>query len=229
MVFSEALRGRIEREFGKDRRIAVERPGVDTERFHAASDPAADAGGPSPLRLLFVGHSFELKGLRPLLGALAIHRARGGGASLTVVGAGPIGRFRRVAARRGVAGAVSFAGGVPRDAMPALYRRHHALIHPTFYDPFSLVVVEALASGIPAVTTGRNGASEIIEDGREGFLVDDPRDEGALAGTLDRLADRGIRIPMAGNAAHLGRRFDAREHFARVLAWLGSGGRLHTP
>ena len=46
--------------------------------------------------------------------------------------------------------------------------------------------------------------------GREGFLVDDPRDEGALAGTLDRLADRGIRIPMAGNAAHLGRRFDAR-------------------
>jgi UDP-glucose:(heptosyl)LPS alpha-1,3-glucosyltransferase len=221
MVFSEALRGRIERDLGSRREILVERPGVDTGRFHPEPGPDPAAARERPLRLLFVGHNFALKGLRPLLAALATHRARGGRASLTVVGAGPIGRFRRAAARRGVSEAVAFDGAVSREGMPGVYRRHDALIHPTFYDPFSLVVPEALASGIPVVTTRRNGASEIVEDGRQGFLLDDPRDEGALAGALDRLSDLGTRIAMGDEAARLGRRLGAREHFARVLAWLG--------
>ena len=220
MVFSQGLRGRIERDFGGRREIVVERPGIDTARFHPDSGAATAAAEEGRLRLLFVGHNFELKGLRPLLAALAIHRARGGRASLTVVGAGPIRRFRREAARRGVSDAVAFDAAVSREAMPDVYRRHDALIHPTFYDPFSLVVAEALASGIPVVTTRRNGASEIVEDGGQGYLLDDPRDEPALAGTLDRLSERGVRSAMGENAARLGRQLDAREHFARVRAWL---------
>jgi len=220
MVFSEGLRGRIERDYG-GREIVVERPGVDTRRFHPDPGAATAAAGDGPLRLLFVGHNFELKGLRPLLAALAIHRARGGRASLTVVGAGPIGRFRRAAARRGVSDAVAFDAAVSREEMPGVYRRHDALIHPTFYDPFALVVGEALASGIPVVTTRRNGASEIVEDGRQGYLLDDPRDESALAGALDRLSDGAARRAMGNEAALLGRRFASGEHFARVMSWLG--------
>jgi glycosyltransferase involved in cell wall biosynthesis len=221
MVFSEGLRGRIERDFVWRREILVERPGVDTARFRPDPVAATAAPGEGPLRLLFVGHNFELKGLRPLLAALAIHRKRGGRASLTVAGAGPIGRFRRAAARRGVSGAVTFDAAVSREAMPGVYRRHDALIHPTFYDPFSLVVAEALASGLPVVTTRRNGASEIVDDGRQGYLLDDPRDESALAGALDRLSDGAARRAMANEAALVGRRLDAREHFARVMTWLG--------
>lgn len=219
MVFSHALRGRIERAHGA-RDITVERPGVDTVRFHPAPDPPEAAGGRSSVRLLFVGHSFELKGLGTLLGALGLHRARGGRSSLTVAGAGPIGRFRRDAARRGLSGVVEFAGRVSRDAMPRLYRSHHALVHPTFYDPFSLAVGEALASGLPVVTTRRNGASEIMESGREGFVVEDPRDEEAIAGALDRLADPETRREMGRRAALLSSLLDGREHFARVLVWL---------
>jgi UDP-glucose:(heptosyl)LPS alpha-1,3-glucosyltransferase len=221
MVFSEGLRGRIERDFGRRREILVERPGVDTGRFHPDPATAAAAASEGRLRLLFVGHNFELKGLGPLLAALAIHRARGGRASLTVVGAGPIGRFRRAAARRGLSDAVAFDAAISREAMPGVYRRHDALIHPTFYDPFSLVVPEALASGIPVVTTRRNGASEIVEDGRQGYLLDDPRDESALGEALDRLSVGATRRAMGGEAALLGRRFAAREHFARVMTWLG--------
>jgi UDP-glucose:(heptosyl)LPS alpha-1,3-glucosyltransferase len=219
MVFSEGLRGRIDRDFGGRREILVERPGVDIGRFHP--DPGRATAAEGRLRLLFVGHNFELKGLGPLLAALATHRARGGRAALTVVGAGPIGRFRRVAARRGLSDSVAFDGAVSREAMPGVYRRHDALIHPTFYDPFSLVVPEALASGVPVVTTRRNGASEIVEDGRQGYLLDDPRDESALGEALDRLSVGATRRAMGGEAALLGRRFAAREHFARVMTWLG--------
>ena len=219
MVFSEALRGRIERAYGA-RDITVERPGVDTQRFHPAPEEPEGGGGDLVVRLLFVGHSFALKGLGPLLGALALHRARGGRSCLTVAGAGPIGRFRREAARRGLSEAVRFAGGVSRDAMPGLYRSHHALVHPTFYDPFSLAAGEALASGIPVVTTRRNGAAEIMESGREGYLIDDPGDEEAIADALDRLGDRETRREMGRSAARLARGLDAREHFARVLDWL---------
>jgi UDP-glucose:(heptosyl)LPS alpha-1,3-glucosyltransferase len=54
------------------------------------------------------------------------------------------------------------------------------LIHPTFYDACSLTVLEALASGLPVITTHSNGASGLITQGQEGFIISDPRDGQAL-------------------------------------------------
>jgi glycosyltransferase involved in cell wall biosynthesis len=219
MAFSEALCARIERRFG-GADVAVERPGVDTDRFRPAPNeiPARDAR--VPLRLLFVAHNFELKGLRALLEALSVHLAHGRHASLTVVGAGPVARFRRAAARIGLSRAVTFAGSVPQEEMPDCYRGHDALIHPTYYDPFSLVAAEALASGIPVVTTRCNGAAEVLRDGREGYVLDQPEDAAALVAILDSLQDPDTRATMRGNAVLLGQSLDARAHFGRVLRWL---------
>ncbi len=50
--------------------------------------------------------------------------------------------------------------------------------------------------GLPAITTQRNGASEVITHGREGFVVDDPSDTAGLAQALERLADPGLRMEM---------------------------------
>ena len=82
---------------------------------------------------------------------------------------------------------VFFAGGV-RD-LERYYPSADILVHPTFYDACSLVVLEALASGLPVITTRYNGAGGIISDGREGFVLEDPKKVGILAEKILYLSD----------------------------------------
>lgn len=63
------------------------------------------------------------------------------------------------------------------------------LVHPSFYDACSLVVLEALASGLPVITTRYNGAGGIITDGKDGLVLDDPRDVRGLAEKILVLSD----------------------------------------
>ena len=64
------------------------------------------------------------------------------------------------------------------------------LVHPTFYDPCSLVVLEALACGLPMITTRANGASELMTPPREGYVIDDPHDHQCLAACLQEMLDK---------------------------------------
>jgi UDP-glucose:(heptosyl)LPS alpha-1,3-glucosyltransferase len=73
-------------------------------------------------------------------------------------------------------------------------------VQPTFYDPCSLVVLEALASGLPVITSRFNGASELMTAGREGDLLDDPGDDAELASRLRPLLCGEVRKRM-GQAA----------------------------
>ncbi len=91
---------------------------------------------------------------------------------------------------------------------------------PRFADHCSLVVLEALASGLPVITTRRNGAAERMESGRQGFLLEDPRDVEALAAALLRLQDREKLDAMRAAAIALRPQLDFAEHARRVLAWL---------
>ena len=222
MVFSEGLRARLEAHVGATGRICLERPGADLDRFRpgcaAAPRPPEET---TALRLLFVAHNFELKGLRPLIAALARARRAGLAVRLSVAGRGHAGPFRRLAERAGVADGVAFVGAVSQAAMPALYRAHDALVHPTFYDPFSLVALEALASGLPVVTTRHNGASEILTPDEDGFLLEDPRDSEGLVRAFTALSDPAQRSRLSDRAASRGRLFSRRRHFERTLAWLG--------
>jgi glycosyltransferase involved in cell wall biosynthesis len=162
-------------------RIRISHPGVDLARFRALSGNEQPASPGAGLLLLFVGHDFVLKGLKTAIGATARCRQHGIDASLMVAGAGPTRRFRRVATDEGVGNHVFFLGAVDQDALAALYRRSHVLIHPTYYDPFARVVVEAFASGCVVVTTHRCGASEVMNDGVHGRLVERPDDAAAFA------------------------------------------------
>jgi UDP-glucose:(heptosyl)LPS alpha-1,3-glucosyltransferase len=74
------------------------------------------------------------------------------------------------------------------------------LVHPTFYDPCSLVVLEALACGLPVITTAHNGAAELMHPPSEGFVIDDPHDLNQLAGRLSDLTDPSARM-ICGRAA----------------------------
>jgi UDP-glucose:(heptosyl)LPS alpha-1,3-glucosyltransferase len=156
--------------------------------------------------VLFVAHNFKLKGLAELIGAL--RELPGDDWLLAVVGRGEVGRYRRLADRLRVRGRVEFLGPV-EDIRP-FYCGADVLAHPTWYDPCSRVVLEALVCGLPVVTTRFNGAAEAIEDGRNGVVVDSPRDATVLAAALERCLRPEFRADCRAAAA------DRREPLSMV-------------
>ncbi len=130
--------------------------------------------------VLFVAHNFKLKGLAELIRAMG--ELRESDWLLAVVGRGKARRYRRVADRLRVRGRVEFLGQV--EGIRSFYYGADVLAHPTWYDPCSRVVLEALVCGLPVVTTRFNGAAEVIEDGRHGAMTDSPRDVAALAAAI---------------------------------------------
>lgn len=219
MAFSDAsARELVDRGIERSR-IVVSRPGVDLQRFHPVpGDAARDSRG--PLRLTFVGHNFALKGLHGAVQTVEKLRRGGVDASLTIAGRGPNRAFHRIADRAGVAEHVRFVGGISQDDVAELHRASDGLIHPTFYDPFPRVVIEALASGCPVITTACCGAAEILTHGRQGFVVSDPQDIDRLADAASQLAHPDRRACLRRAAAELGASFDQSAHFREMSRWI---------
>lgn len=175
------------------RRVEVIPFGVDLDRFRApdTSPSPTDAPRGAAPRLLFVGRFVYYKGLDVLIDALT----RCGG-TLTLVGEGPLEHdLRQQVARLGLESRVSFAGRVAVGDLPACYRAHDVLVLPSVAESetYGLVQVEAMASGVPVVSTNLpTGVPWVNQDGVTGLIVP-PRDATALAGALNRLADPSLR------------------------------------
>jgi UDP-glucose:(heptosyl)LPS alpha-1,3-glucosyltransferase len=144
---------------------------------------------PDALTALFVGQEFRRKGLAHAIETVAmVRRLRPQTqAQLVVLGNADADQFRRYASKLGIAAAVRFVGGTSNPA--PYYRAADALLLPTYYDPFANVTVEALACGLPVITTSRNGGSEAIEHGKTGWIVSDPSDVQAMSGFMIEAAD----------------------------------------
>jgi UDP-glucose:(heptosyl)LPS alpha-1,3-glucosyltransferase len=172
---------------------------------------------PRDLVGLFVGHNYRLKGLGPLLRALAEWKTRPGSRAvkLVVSGGGAAGPFRRLASRLGIDGDIRWLGFYPD--IRAGYWSCDFFASPTYYDPCSLVVLEALACGLPVITTACNGASELMTDGREGFIVTAPDAIGELTTALGHMADDRRRAEMSAHATRLGREQSMDQHVGRLV------------
>jgi UDP-glucose:(heptosyl)LPS alpha-1,3-glucosyltransferase len=168
---------------------------------------------------LFVAHNFWLKGLKPLLMALKERDRRDPFARtihLMVCGGGDLGPIRRLVRSWGLQRTVHLIG-FQKDIRPC-FRGSDFFVLPSYYDPCSLVVFEALACGLPVVTTGCNGAGELIREGWEGFVVPEPDDIDRLADALDGMADDEARIAMSRRAERLGRAQSFDRHVSRLVA-----------
>jgi UDP-glucose:(heptosyl)LPS alpha-1,3-glucosyltransferase len=160
-------------------RIHVIYNGVDLERFQPA--PAAENGG--PLQLLFVGQDFKRKGLAAVIDALARVRDAGFTCQLRVIGRDDSTPYRKQAARLGITDQVAFEG--PSRDIHTAYQAADLFVFPTLYDPFANVCLEALACGLPVLTTTTNGSSEIVTEGEDGYVVD-----GSAGDLASRLAEK---------------------------------------
>jgi len=174
---------------------------VDLDRFHPrnrelhrAEKRAALNIPPETVVLLFVGNNYRLKGLEPLMAAMGLLRQRFPTQPLLllVAGRGPADRFRRKARRHGVSDLVQFLGSV--RGIEQYYAASDIYVHPTFYDSCSLTVLEALATGLPVVTTRFNGAADAIVSEEGGRVIEDPADVNALAESIARYFDEGARV-----------------------------------
>jgi UDP-glucose:(heptosyl)LPS alpha-1,3-glucosyltransferase len=140
---------------------------------------------------VFLAMNYRLKGLEPLLRAVK-QLPDEKPFRLLVAGSPRTDVFRRQARRLGIERRVVFAGYCPspRDC----YFAGDFLVHPTFYDPCSLVVLEALACGMPVVTSRYNGAAELLSPPHDGYVIDDPHDHAHLGWCMAQLLDSSRRI-----------------------------------
>ncbi len=201
-------------------RIDIIPNGVDGTRFHPGlrevfrNKVREEEAVPEDLPLLlFVGHNFRLKGLEEAIRGAAAFSGRGFDFRLLVVGRKRHGRYARLAHRLGIASNVRFLG--EQKTMEELYGAADLLLHPTWYDPCSLVVLEALGAGVPVITTKYNGASELMTSGKEGVVLDDPADEEAVADALQGVLGNG-HLTFRRKAAQLGESLDFRFHLERM-------------
>ena len=177
-----------------EERMAVVYNGVDTEHFHPRNrqyrgEIRRRHGLGDEWVILFVSNNFRMKGLGFLIKALVkIKEASPLSFRLLILGRDRQDSYSRLARERGISEEVVFVGST--DEPEKYYGASDLLVHPTFYDACSLTVFEALASGLPVITTHSNGASGIITQGQEGFIIADPRDDQGLAEKILFFLDR---------------------------------------
>lgn len=175
-------------------KVRIVRNGLESAAFDRSAAPESRAGLAEEfglgdeLRLLYVGSGFERKGVPALIRAAARLSVP---FRLFVVGKGRAAKYRRLAARLGIGDRVVFTG--PRKDVNRFYLGCDVFAFPTRYDPFSNATLEAMAAGLPVVTSRFNGVAELIDSGKNGFVVDDPLDTAAIAAALERLAPPAVR------------------------------------
>jgi len=184
-------------------RLSVVYNGVDLERFHPRlraehRGAARKSAGipPGAFTVLFAGSGFERKGLATAIRGLA--RLADKEARVIVLGRGDASSYQRLAAELGVAERLVWLGA--RPDIERWYAAADALALPTRYEPFGNVHLEALASGLPVVTSLVAGGAEVVNDGCGAAIA--PDDAGALAAALDKLRSRpGAELRDAARAA----------------------------
>jgi glycosyltransferase involved in cell wall biosynthesis len=184
VVVCESL-GRLARRTDHGLRYSVIPNGVELTRFRPSSRGRSRHGG--KIRCLAVARLVERKGLGDLIQALAaLERGR---FELEIIGSGPDERnLKDLAARLGVSREVIFAGSVSRSEIPGRYRDADIFTLASREEAFGNVFAEAMASGLPIVGSTAGGIPELVEHGKNGYLVP-PCEPRALAAAIRLLAD----------------------------------------
>ncbi|MBM4276290.1 MAG: glycosyltransferase family 4 protein [Deltaproteobacteria bacterium] len=158
-----------------ENKIEVLYNGVDIERFHPRNrqyreDIRERFGIGDDFVMLFVSNNFRMKGLEHLLKALAdIKKEDHPPFKLLILGRDRKGPYLRLIKKTGISSEIIFAGSTKEPEK--YYGAADLFIHPAFYDAFSLTVLEALASGLPVITTSSTGASGILNHGKDGLII----------------------------------------------------------
>jgi UDP-glucose:(heptosyl)LPS alpha-1,3-glucosyltransferase len=209
--------------------------GVDTERYNRSLRNRLRG----PLRIkwgvnendvvfLFVSYDLKKKGIEPLVEAAAgLKRTGNDNFKIVVAGGLPYRLLAKLVERLGLANNVVFAGRV--KSIDEFYANSDVFVLPTYYDACSLVVIEAMASGLPSITTTFNGASGIITDGKDGYIISHPPDSSELADKMRLLMDYKKCREMSEAAALTGQKYSAARNHNEMMKVLDEAAKSNKP
>jgi len=164
---SEGLKTRALR-FLPTAKIDVIPNGVDTERFAPIQSPRT----PGAIRLLTVGRLSVTKRVPLLIEMVELLNRQGLKVHLTIIGGGSLeSELRQILEAKDLRGLVTLQGRIEANAMPELYRSHDLFVSATAQEGMSNAMLEAMASGLPIVTTRCEGVDELIDG--NGLVVDE--------------------------------------------------------
>ena len=179
-------------------RIRIIPPGVDTARFHPASSPKSALrqalGLPDRPTVFTLGRLDERKGFDLFFRAVGslVHSTPAGPSVVIRAGDGsPQATAERtkldtIIAELNLRSMITWLPVLPETELPRYYQAADVFVLPSRYEPFGIVMLEAMASGIPVVATQEGGPSRVIEHGIDGLLVD-PTDAAQFSHAMDDL------------------------------------------
>jgi glycosyltransferase involved in cell wall biosynthesis len=189
--------------------------GIDSSMF----SPAQRSNG-RRFRFLFVGNVSAFKGV-PLL-IQAWQRLSPRSADLWLVGSAP----PRLVANLPKLDGLSYLGKINHDDLPSIMRECSVLVFPSYYEGFGVVILEAMASGLPVITTTATGGADTITHGKDGWIME-PGNVEQLATAMNECLSNPKRIEdMSYEARVSATRFTWAKHAQRYLELVSS---LHNP
>lgn len=165
--------------------------------------------------ILYVSNNFRLKGLLTLIKSLGELKKSLRNFKALIIGRGRDASYRKLARRLNCLENLIFLGHV--NEIEKYYAASDLYVHPTFYDSCSLVVTEALASGLPVITTRYDGASGVIDNGIEGFVMEDPMDYEALAEKISLFFDDKFRKKASIAAREKAEKYPAEKNCEDII------------
>jgi len=181
-------------------RIKIIKNGVKTDK-HVDKKEAQDirssllkkfkcTEGQNPVLFFFAAHNFRLKGLTPLIKALALanEQSTPNPFFLIVAGRGEQAKYKNLAKKLGVLERIAFAGPIKNTQDFASIT--DVSILPTYYDPSSRFILESVAAAKPVITTHFNGACDFLTNGRHGIIIESPDDIKGLTSAIIYLTDK---------------------------------------
>ena len=220
IIPSESMKDILVREYGLDGHYTVIPTGTNLEPFLSADGDALrkEKGWQDETILISVGRLAPEKNWETLLRAFAKVYPKHPNLRLILLGDGPAREdLQSLAAELEIAEHVSFMGSIPFGDIPSYLKAADAFSFASVTETQGLVTIEAMAAGLPIVAVDASGTRDIVEHGKQGFLVDNDAD--ALAkGLHDLLSDPRQMKRFSNSALKKARSFDANQLSKQILS-----------
>jgi UDP-glucose:(heptosyl)LPS alpha-1,3-glucosyltransferase len=224
IAISEMVRDDIASFYGIDKKeIELIYNGIDTERYHIGLRdrlrlPMRERLGikEGEIAFLFISYELRKKGIGPLIeAAVQLKKSDHRGFKLVVVGQSPTRSLITSIARLGLEETAIFIG--PTKSPEDYYASCDVMVLPTFYDACSLAVIEAMACGLPAITTTANGAAGIITHGVNGYRISHPPDSAEIAEAMKACFSPELLKRMSKEASLTGQHYSLERNHHEML------------
>lgn len=188
-------------------RVSVIHPGVNLSDYARKSKNGTRRAvrsslsiGENELVMVFASMNFEIKGLDDIIASLGRIQKQAPRFKLVVAGKGNVKKYQKMAGETGMAENIVFTGVLDREKMTDLYLAGDLYLMLSKFDTFGMVVLEAMAAGLPVMVSSHVGAKDLVIQNENGFVIENPSDHDHVAFTLKAMLDEGNRRRMSAAA-----------------------------